>query len=311
MPRELRLERWWCKNPEYNYNQPRVLEVSTEPFGHPDWRPPRVVAKGPFKTRPSVADQAEMDAWIADACARYGLQPAVTEANAFRLDELKVVAYADRLVPAMLPTIVVPIFQQADQPGQVICPPFKVNGSKVIVDVLATAPQLPEMEDAGRVTRLSTPYHAQAGYELWVDEQMQPHYDPAGRVHEMLMGVAEQAAIQAQVALSQGQLEEAERLAGKALSAWDRLLAPVVILAAAARLRGDDPKVDVWQRTADRRLPREAFLSLVSQVACVCSRPLRAALRPSMPISTSTDVSDLKPSHGEKQADALPRRTPE
>jgi len=163
---------------------------------------------------------------------------------------LDVVGYATSLSEAMVPTIVTPVFRVRGDEGRPLFPPFVIHCGQVCDGTLGTAKEFERFAEDGDITEITPPIPAQANYELWIDADMVPQYDPIDVANETLGKIAAEHINSAELALQRGAVEEADRLAGVALCADDRRLEPLAIRAAIRHRQGREGAVKLMAQLA-------------------------------------------------------------
>jgi hypothetical protein len=107
---------------------------------------------------------------------------------------------------------------------------------------------------------------------------MLPHYEPISDAEQHLGLIADTSLQQAEAALCEGDLDKADRLAGVALCANDRLLDPLAIRAAIRHRQKREGAVRVMARLAAPRYGQEEFEARMNHFAAKI--PPRASERP-------------------------------
>ena len=155
------------------------------------------------------------------------------------LNELEIVGYAEVLKDTMLPSIVPPVFRLKAGPRSALLPPYSFNAGLLCNAAEVLWPEVEALKEAGEITLFDEPIPAQPGYELWVDQSQAWHYEPREQVDKTLERIARSSIEQAEAALKTGDLSEAERLSGVAISADDRRVEPLAIKAAIRRMQSN------------------------------------------------------------------------
>lgn len=181
----------------------------------------------------------------------------------WRVDELEIVGYAEVLKETMLPSVVPPVFRLKTDPRRSLLPPYSFNGGFVCNAAEVAPRELEALRDAREITLFDDPFPAQPGYELWVDQSFQCHYELRDQAEASLGRIATASIGQAEAALKEGNREEAERLAGVAISADDRRVEPLAIKAAIRRLQGNAAGESLMAELAAPVLEERLFSSLV------------------------------------------------
>jgi hypothetical protein len=182
---------------------------------------------------------------------------------------LDVVGYATSLSEAMVPTIVTPVFRLRNSPGAILFPPFAIHCGQVCDGALGTAEEFGRFANEGDVTALEAPIAAARDHELWIDANMMPHYEPIEEADETLGSMAADHISRAKLALQQGDLDEADRLAGIALCADDRRLEPLAIRAAIRRRQGREGAVKLMAKLALPRFSQDVFDTVMEHYGAV------------------------------------------
>lgn len=157
----------------------------------------------------------------------------------WNVENLNIVGYANVLDETMLPSVVPPIFSLRSDPNRHFLPPYSFNAG-----FLCNATEVPDSEiqalrNDGEITIFSDAIPARAGFELFVDQDFQHHYEARQIADKWLLDIANKNILEAEEAFHLELFDKADHLASVAISADDRLLAPLVIKAAVYRVRGD------------------------------------------------------------------------
>ena len=196
-------------------------------------------------------------------------------ANPLRVQDLKIVGYANVLPQTMLPSIVPPIFCLRSETDRFFVPPYSFNGGYLHDAGELSRFELKALENDREVTLFTEEFPAERGYELYVDEAFQHHYQPREKANAWLDEVADRSIVEAENALTRGDYEEADRLAGVAISANDRKVTPLVIKAAVDRARGDHSGEQLMASIAQRFVPTPLFNRIVDHYDASISEPLK------------------------------------
>jgi hypothetical protein len=137
----------------------------------------------------------------------------------------------------MLPSIVPPVFRSKAEPEAALLPPYSFNSGFLCNATEVPWPEVEALKAAGEITLFNEPIPAQSGYELWVDQSYDWHYEPRGHVDATLEQIATASIGEAEATMRAGNLSEAERFSGIAISADDRRVEPLAIKAAIRRLQ--------------------------------------------------------------------------
>lgn len=179
------------------------------------------------------------------------------------LADLEIVGYANVLKDSMLPSVVPPVFRLMDDTQWILMPPYSFNAGFLCNATEVSQSELMELRDAGEITLFEEARPAIAGFELWVDQTFQEHYEPGEAAREKLHNIAKQAIHEAEEAWRKGAFEEAERLSGIAISADDRQLKALAIKAAIHRLRRNAAGERLMVELASTFLDDDGFALLV------------------------------------------------
>jgi len=188
-----------------------------------------------------------------------------------QITDLGVVGYATVLKDTMVPSVVPPVFRLKTDPSCILFPPYAFSGGSVWNATEASPHDLERLAENSEITRFETSLLAQPGYELWVDQKMEAHYEPRAKADETLRSIANDSIRGAREAFARGDRVEADRLCGVALSADDRLVEALAIKAAIRRQKKDAAGERVMVKLASRTLGPQAFGRLVRD--CIESAP--------------------------------------
>jgi hypothetical protein len=155
------------------------------------------------------------------------------------LDDLEIVGYADVLKETMLPSVVPPVFRLKADARRAFLPPYSFNAGFLCNATEVSRAELEELSDSREITLFDNAFPARAGFELWVNQTFQWRYQPLDMARQRLRRIAGQAIRTAEDALRNGDLEQAERLSGVAISANDWRVEPLAIKAAIRRIRNN------------------------------------------------------------------------
>lgn len=184
-------------------------------------------------------------------------------ANPLRVQDLNIVGYANVLPQTMLPSIVPPIFCLRSEPDRFFVPPYSFNNGHLYDAGEISNFELTALADDREVTIFPEGFSAKVGYELYVDEEFQHHYQTREKVNASLDEIADRSIAEAESALIRGDFKEADRLAGVAISANDRKVTPLVIKAAVDRALGDASGERLMASIAQRFVPIPLFNRMV------------------------------------------------
>lgn len=155
------------------------------------------------------------------------------------VDDLEIVGYADVLDEAMVPSVVPPVFRLKSDNQRIFLPPYSLNAGFLCNAAESSPSALEHLRDSGEVTLIDSPFDARRDFCLWIDQSLEHHYEPLGEAERKMSSIADEEIVHAEAALSRGDLQEAERVSGIAISADDRRVEPLAIKAALCRIRGD------------------------------------------------------------------------
>ena len=176
-----------------------------------------------------------------------------------QLEGLQIIGYADDLPDTMLPSVVPPVFQSKAEPNRIFLPPYHMNRGFLWDATEVSHAELEELKDDGEVTLFDTRYDARRDYELWIDQCLQPNYQPQVEATENLLRIADNHIARAEAALKMSDLNEADRLSGVAAAADDRKLEPFAIKAAIRRFEGNRTGVQLMTDLAPKMAGGLAF----------------------------------------------------
>ena len=189
--------------------------------------------------------------------------------DAVDLNELRVVGYADVLAVDMLPTVVAPVLAWKADGDRFLLPPFRIDDGVVRNGTAIGAEELAGLVESEEITMFpqGSSYEARAGFELWIDRQFQPHYEPSAIVRSFLGKMANENIALAKAALARGNFDEAQRLAGIAICANDRCIDPLAIRAVICRIEKNPAGERLMAEMAHPALTPEAFSAIVDDLA--------------------------------------------
>jgi hypothetical protein len=178
------------------------------------------------------------------------------------LEELEIAAYG-AITQAMTPTIVEPVFRIKGREDEYLCGPYRITNTVILGGNIRNRKELDLRVAQSEMTWLPKPIpDIQNDWALWVDQEMKVHYQPRREVEQALSEFAKQCIKEAHDCLRSGDLDSANRLAGTAIAADDRMPEPLAIKAtirdlqgntkAAARFRKALKKINTprWRHTA-------------------------------------------------------------
>ncbi len=179
--------------------------------------------------------------------------------STYRIEDLEVVGYADTLDESFVPTLVPPVFRLRDDPDRVLLPPFEIKDDQVVEVLPGAESDLERAVLRGQATRLDEAIDAESDHQLWIDEELQPHYGVTADVLDGLRRLAKTRAREAQNAVTEGRLADAERLAQAAISADDGCLNAILVKALIETLQGNEDQVEVLIDVAENIVPGADF----------------------------------------------------
>jgi hypothetical protein len=183
----------------------------------------------------------------------------------YNIDDLEIVGYANVLDKTMLPSVVPPVFRLKADTGRILLPPYSFNAGYLCNATEVGASELEQLRDGEEITLFDTVLPARNGFELWIDQSYEFHYQPFDEVRRELGRIACEALDQATAALRERDLPRAERLAGVAISADDKRVGPLVIKAAIRRANGDQAGERLMAELAAPMLGEDMFRSEVNR----------------------------------------------
>src|ERR1019366_1186500 len=155
----------------------------------------------------------------------------------WNLDDLEIVGYADVLKETTLPSVMPPVFRLKADAQRTLLPPYHLNAGFLYNATEIPRSELEELSGSREITLFDDAFPAHAGFELWVDESFQRHYQPLDEAEQELRRIAEKTIRSAEDALRRNDLQGTERLSGVAISANDRRVEPLAIKAAIRRIQ--------------------------------------------------------------------------
>ena len=182
----------------------------------------------------------------------------------WNLDDLEIVGYADVLKETMLPSVVPPVFRLKADAQRTLLPPYHLNAGFLYNATEVPRSELEELSGSREITLFDDAFPAHAGFELWVDESFQCHYQPLDVAEQELRRIADEAIQGAADALRRDKLPQAERLSGVAISADDRRVEPLAIKAAIRRIQNNKTGEQLMAELAAPVLEERLFTLLVN-----------------------------------------------
>ena len=159
--------------------------------------------------------------------------------SSWNVEDLEIVGYANVFKETMLPTVAPPVYRLKANAQRALLPPYSLNAGFLCNATEVPGAELESLSDAREITLFDRPFPARRDFELWVDQTFQIHYEPLDVARKNLGGIADDAIAGAKQALREGDLQQAERLSGIAISADGRRASPLVIKAAIRRLQNN------------------------------------------------------------------------
>jgi hypothetical protein len=207
--------------------------------------------------------------------------------------DLEIVGYADVLNENMLPSAVPPVFRLRADPSRAFLPPYSFNANYVCNSTGVPDSELWQLSDSGEITLFEDAFPAQAGYELWVDQQFACHYEPAEEADRTFRRIADEAIRGAEEALRKGEYADAERLSGTAISADDNRVEPLALKAAIRRLE-NRPGEGLMADLAATALDASRFRLLVDDYCASAQSVREPRLEPRPQTSPMHRVATLR-----------------
>ena len=198
-------------------------------------------------------------------------------ATPWNLDDLEIVGYADVLKETVLPTVVPPVFRLKADSQRAFLPPYSFNAGFLCNATEVLQPELEELRDSREITLFDNAFPAHARFELWVDKSFQWHYQSWDEAEQELRRIADEAIRNAEDALRRGDLQQAERLSGVAISADDRRVEPLAIKAAICRINGNQAGEQLMAELAAPVMEERLFKLLVNDYCASREKPAPAA----------------------------------
>ena len=194
----------------------------------------------------------------------------------WNLDDLEIVGYADVLKETMLPSVMPPVFRLKADAQRTLLPPYSFNAGFLYNATEIPRSELEDLSGSREITLFDDAFPAHAGFELWVDESFQWHYQPLDEAKRHLRRIADRAIQIAEGALRKGDLRQAERLSGVAISADDRRVEPLAIKAAIRRIQKNKTGEQLMAELAAPVLEERLFNLLVNDYYASWQQPAPA-----------------------------------
>ncbi|MCX6878530.1 MAG: hypothetical protein NTW21_32655 [Verrucomicrobia bacterium] len=173
--------------------------------------------------------------------------------NSPKLDQLEIIGYADVLTNGKGPAVVPPVFRDRNEPTRCFVPPFRLCGDWLLDPQAVSFQEVQELAQDRQITLFpdDTSHPARPDWRLWVDLDGNVHYEPSTQGRENLQRLSHKHLAAATAALSEGNLDEADREAGIALAADERALEPHALITACHALRGEVRHVAFMRRQVE------------------------------------------------------------
>ena len=212
----------------------------------------------------------------------------------WNLDDLEIVGYADVLKETMLPSVVPPVFRLKADAQRTLLPPYHLNAGFLYNATEIPRSELEELGGSREITLFDDSFPAHAGFELWVDQSFKWHYQPLDEAKQELRRIADRAIQIAEDALRKGDLRQAERLSGVAISADDRRVEPLAIKAAIRRIQKNKTGERLMAELAAPVLDERSFNLLVDHYCATRQQPASAAPDSSPPRRPMSNVACIR-----------------
>jgi|ERR1035438_8069237 hypothetical protein len=212
----------------------------------------------------------------------------------WNLDDLEIVGYADVLKETMLPSVVPPVFRLKADAQRTLLPPYHLNAGFLYNATEVPRSELEELGGSREITLFDDSFPAHAGFELWVDQSFKWHYQPLDEAKQELRRIADRAIQIAEDALRKGDLRQAERLSGVAISADDRRVEPLAIKAAIRRIQKNKTGERLMAELAAPVLDERSFNLLVDHYCATRQQPASAAPDSSPPRRPMSNVACIR-----------------
>jgi hypothetical protein len=172
--------------------------------------------------------------------------------------------------------VVPPVFRLKADAQRTLLPPYHLNAGFLYNATEIPRSELEDLSGSREITRFDDAFPAHAGFELWVDESFQWHYQPLDEAEWALRRIADEAIQIAEDALRKGDLRQAERLSGVAISADDRRVEPLAIKAAIRRIQKNKTGEHLMAELAAPVLEERLFNLLVDHYYASRQQPTPA-----------------------------------
>ncbi len=198
----------------------------------------------------------------------------------WRVEDLDIIGYADALDRTMLPSIVPPVFRVRSNPSLHLLPPYFFNAGCLYNAAEVEAQEIRELKNREAITVFDESFPAQVGFELYIDQEFQPQYKLRETVNSELLAIAIKYIAQAQAEFRNGSFAEADRLAGIAISADDRLVEPLVIMVAIHRAKHDVAGEQLIASLVPSTVMESSFQELVDAMSRSINCPVAFSKKP-------------------------------
>ena len=194
----------------------------------------------------------------------------------WNVEDLEIVGYADVLKETMLPSVVPPVFRIKAEPQRAFLPPYSLNAGFLCNATEVPVSELEELRDSREITLFDDAFPARRDFELWIDQSFQLHYQPLDEAERNLRCIAAEEIRHAEDAFREGDLRQAERRSGVAISADDKRVEPLAIKAAICRMRSDPSGERLMSKLAAPVLEERLFSLLVDHYCASRQQPVTA-----------------------------------
>jgi hypothetical protein len=215
-------------------------------------------------------------------------------ATPWNLDDLEIVGYADVLKETVLPSVVPPVFRLKADAQRTVLPPYHLNAGFLYNATEIPRSESEELSGSREITLFDDSFPAHAGFELWVDQSFQWHYQPLDEAKRELRRIADEAIRNAEDALRSNDLQRAERLSGVAISADDRRVQPLAIKAAIRRIQKNKTGEQLMAELAAPVLEERLFNLLVDHYYASRQQPAPAVVDSSVPRRPMSNVACIR-----------------
>jgi hypothetical protein len=198
----------------------------------------------------------------------------------WNVEDLEIVGYADVLKETMLPSVVPPVFRIKAEPQRAFLPPYSLNAGFLCNATEVPVSELEELRDSREITLIDPEFPARRDFELWIDQSFQLHYQPLDEAERNLRSIATEEIRHAEDAFREGDLRQAERYSGVAISADDKRVEPLAIKAAICRMRSDQSGERLMAKLAAPVLEGRLFNLLVDDYCASRQQPTPAVAVP-------------------------------